>query len=71
MNSSSFVLGLAFPLLVRSTIKRKALLPFLAIFGSLFYVGNGAGRWETKAKTLLSLVFQLAAQGQGRCIWQD
>ena len=28
MNPSSFVLGVAFPLLVRSTIKRKALLRF-------------------------------------------
>ena len=28
MNPSSFVLGLPFPLLVRSTIKRKALLHF-------------------------------------------
>ena len=28
MNLSSFVLGLAFPLLVRSTIKRKPLLHF-------------------------------------------
>ena len=28
MNPSSFVLGLAFPLLVRSTIKIKALLVF-------------------------------------------
>ena len=28
MNPSSFVLGLAFPLVVRSTIKRKALLRF-------------------------------------------
>ena len=28
MNPSSFVLGLAFPLLVRSTIKRKVLLRF-------------------------------------------
>ena len=44
MNSSSFVLGQAFPLLVRSTIKGKALLRFLAIFGSPFYVRNGAGR---------------------------
>ena len=44
MNSSSFVLGLAFPLLVQSTIKRKALLRFLAIFGSPFYVRLGAGR---------------------------
>ena len=44
MNSSSFVLGQAFPYLVRSTIKRKALLPFSAIFGSPFYVTNGAGR---------------------------
>ena len=44
MNSSSFVLGLVFPLLVRSTIKRKALLRFLAIFGSPFYVRNGTER---------------------------
>ena len=44
MNSASFVLVLASPLLVRSTIKRKALLWFLAIFGSPFYVGNGPGR---------------------------
>ena len=44
MNSSSFVLGVAFPLLVRNTIKRKALLHFLAIFGSPFYVRFGAGR---------------------------
>ena len=44
MNSSSFVLGVAFRLLVRSTIKRKALLRFLAIFWSPFYVRFGAGR---------------------------
>ena len=44
MNSLSFVLGLAFPLLLRSTIKRKALLRFLAIFGLPFYVRFGAGR---------------------------
>ena len=44
MNSSSFVLGQAFSLLVRGTIKRKALLRFLAIFRSPFYVRNGAGR---------------------------
>ena len=35
MNSSSFVLGLAFPLLVRSTIKRKALLRFWPCSGHL------------------------------------
>ena len=35
MNPSSFVLGLAFPLLVRSTIKRKALLRFLPFSGDL------------------------------------
>ena len=43
MNPSSFVIGLAFPAGAKHH-QKKSLITFLAIFGSIFYVGNGAGR---------------------------
>ena len=51
--------------------QKKSLITFLAIFGSPFYVGNGAGQCQTNAETLLCLMFKLAAQGQGGCIGQE
>ena len=50
MNPSSFVLGVAFPLLVRSTIKRKALLRFYPFSGylSMLEVEPGGDKQEQK-----------------------
>ena len=57
MNPSSFVLGLAFPLLVRSTIKRKALLRFYPFSGhlSMSEVEPGGDKQEQKHSFALCL----------------
>ena len=57
MNSSSFVLGLAFPLLVRSTIKRKALLRFYPFSDhlSMSEVEAGGDKQEQKHSFALCL----------------
>ena len=44
MKPSFFVLGVAFTFAGARHHQKKSLITFLAIFGSLFYVGNGAGR---------------------------
>ena len=57
MNPSFFVLGLAFPLLVRSTIKRKALLRLWPFSGHLFMseVEPGGDKQEQKYSFALCL----------------